>query len=488
MKKFYITTAIDYVNAPAPHIGHALEKIGADVLARYHRLKGNDVFFLTGTDENAQKNVLAAEKAGVSVERFVAENAANFKKMGGALNISFDDFIRTADEEKHWPGVKKLWKKCDESGDIYKKKYEGLYCVGCEAFVTEKDLINGHCPEHLKEPEKISEENYFFSLSKYQEKIEELVKNDIVKIIPEKRKNEVLSFVRSGLKDLSISRPTERMKDWGISVPGDKSQIIYCWMDALANYITALGYGREENKLFKKYWPADVHVIGKGIVRFHAVYWPAFLLSAEIELPKKIFVHDYITVSGQKMSKTIGNVINPLELAEKYGTDAIRYYLLREISPFKDGDFTYKRFEERYNADLANGLGNLLSRVLKMAEDVFKGEVDCKPDKEFEKLFSETSKKVDGFIKGYEFHKALEAVWEVIGFCDAYIEEKKPWETKDERVLKSLLASLFIIARLLRPFLPDTSERMLKQLGTKDEKENWCMKPKKGSLLFPKLE
>ncbi len=485
-KNYYITTAIDYVNGK-PHIGHALEKIQADVLARFHRLSGEEVFFLGGTDENAQKNVLAAEKRDVPVEDFIQKNAESFKEMADLLNISFNDFIRTSDKEKHWPGVRKLWEKCFKNGDIYKKKYTGLYCVGCEAFVTKKDLVDGKCPEHLKEPEKVSEENYFFRLSKYQDKLKRLIKNDGLKIVPEKRKKETLSFIESGLEDFSVSRPTERMKGWGVPVPEDEDQIVYCWMDALANYITALGYGREDD-LLSKFWPADIHVIGKGILRFHAVYWPAFLLSAGVSLPRLIFVHDYITVEGQKMSKTIGNVVNPVELTRKYGSEAVRYFFLREVSPFQDGDFTYEKFEKRYNGDLADGLGNLASRVLTLAEKEFEGEVEARPSEVFEKKFESVSLEVGQSVKDYHFHRALAAVWDLVSFCDRYVDEKKPWETGDKRVLKNLLASLLEIGVLLKPFLPQTSSRILSRLGAEGEVKDWIVSPRKGDSLFPRIK
>ena len=470
-KKFYITTAIDYANAPL-HLGHILEKVQADVLARYHRSLGEDVFFLTGSDENAQKNVLAAREKGVSVEKLIDENVALFKKIIKILNISNDDFIRTTDKQRHWLGVKKLWEKCLENGDIYKKEYKGLYCVGCEAFLTEKDLENGLCPEHLKKPEEISEENYFFKLSKYQKELERLIEDDELEIVPSKRKNELLSFIRSGLEDFSISRPAERTEGWGVPVPGDEKQNVYVWFDALSNYLTALDYGGDRNK-FTQYWPADVHVIGKGITRFHGIYWPAMLLSAGIELPKTIFVHGYLTVNGQKISKSLGNTINPIELKEKYGADAIRYFLLREITPTEDGDFSIEKFEGRYNDDLAKGLGNLVSRILKLSE----GVQPKLRDKELEEKIEETKKEVLKFLNGFKFNDALKAIWELIGFCDKYIEKEKPWEGEKDEVISNLLFVLLEIADLLKPFLPETSEKIIKQV-----------KSKKTEALFPRLD
>jgi len=365
--RFYVTTAIPYVNA-APHIGFALEIVQADAIARYHRLIGDDTFFLTGTDENALKNVQSAEKAGVPVKKFVDRNSQRFEDLKGALNLSFDDFIRTT-EERHVKGAQKLWQACDPD-DIYKKGYRGLYCIGCEQFYTEKELVEGKCPEHGTVPETVEEENYFFKLSGYQEQLIKLIESDELKIIPATRKNEVLSFIKGGLEDFSISRSNKRAKGWGVPVPGDESQVAFVWFDALSNYINALGYANDGEK-FKKYWlenPNRTHVIGKGIIRFHAVYWPAMLLSAGISLPTEIFVHGYLTVDGQKISKSLGNVIDPFALVEKYGTDPVRYYLLAKFSPFEDGDFSEAKLKETYNSDLANGLGNLVSRVAKLAE------------------------------------------------------------------------------------------------------------------------
>jgi len=472
-KKFYITTAIDYANAPL-HLGHILEKVQADVLARYHRLLGEDVFFLTGSDENAQKNVLVATEKGIPVQELIDENIVLFKKAIKFLNISNDDFIRTSDKQRHWPGVEALWQASIKKGDIYKKKYKGFYCVGCEAFLTEKDLKNGLCPEHLKKPEEISEENYFFKLSKYQKELEHLTENNELKIVPEKRKNEVLSFIKSGLEDFSVSRPAERMKGWGVPVPGDKNQIIYVWYDALINYITALDYGSKDHEKFNKYWPADIHIIGKGISRFHAIYWPAILLSAGIELPKKIFVHGYLTINGQKISKSLGNTIDPIEITKKYGADPIRYFLLREIPSTEDGDFSYERFKERYNDDLAKGLGNLVSRVLKLSE----GAEPKLSNKELEEKIEEVKKEVFKSLDNFKFDEALKAIWELIGFCDKYIEKEKPWEDTENKlsVISNLLQTLLEIAALLKLFLPETSEKIIKQVENREAK-----------ALFPRL-
>ena len=466
-KKFYLTTAIYYVNA-SPHVGHALEKIQADVIVRYHRFLNKNVFFLSGTDENSLKNVQAAKEEGISIKKLVDRNAEKFKALKGVLNLSIDDFIRTT-EKRHVAGAQKLWKACRK--DIFKKKYRGLYCVGCEEFYKENELVNGLCPEHETKPEIVEEENYFFKLTNYQKQLKKIIKTDKVKIIPEVRKNEVLSFINSGLLDFCISRDSKRGQGWGIPVPGDSSQVLWTWYDALSNYLNALGYAKNSKK-FKEFWPADVHVIGKGILRFHAIYWLAILLSAKLPLPKTIFVHGYITVNGQKMSKSLGNVIDPFELVKKYGTDPVRYFLLREIPSIEDGDFTYEKFEGRYNADLASGLGNLVARVVALAKDSKPQISDSKLRAEIDKASKNYKKALDKF----KFNESLIVIWQLISFCDKYIEKEKPWKTKDKKVISNLLFAVKEIAEFLKPFLPETSEKILEQV--KDKK----IKP-----LFPRI-
>ena len=498
-KKFYITTAIDYVNAP-PHIGHALEKIQADVLARYHRKLNEDVFFLTGSDENSLKNVQAAKKEKISIQELVSRNSLFFKSLGSALNLSFDQFIRTT-EEKHIQGSQKLWTVCQKE-DIYKKRYQGLYCLGCEMFLKESELVNGLCPEHKTKPDLVQEENYFFRLSKYQKDLEKIIESDQLEIIPQTRKNETLSFIKSGLEDFSISRSAQRAEGWGVPVPGDPSQILYVWFDALANYITALNYVQDRSTQFQKYWPADFHCIGKGILRFHAIYWPAMLLSAGLPLPKKIFVHGYLTIEGQKISKSLGNVVDPFELVRKYGADPVRYYFLREFASTEDGDFSIKRLEDRYNADLANGLGNLVSRVLTLSEKSgIKNQEFPNPKQnkltagqakiKNEQIIKEINSAQENYRKALDqikFHEALESIWQLISFCDEYIEKNKPWqlikeqktkgkEQKLKEILSDLLVSLEEIASLLEPFLPETSQKIVNQL----------QKNKKTEVLFPRL-
>jgi methionyl-tRNA synthetase len=337
----------------------------------------------------------------------------------------------------------------------------------------------GSVPYHLKKPEVVSEENYFFRLSKYQKELAKIIERDEIKIFPRERKNEVLSFIRSGLEDFSISRPRERMKGWGIPVPGDGSQIIYVWFDALTNYISAIGYGRDE-KFFKKYWPADLHIIGKDILKFHAIYWPAMLLSAKVELPRKILVHGFITVAGQKMSKSLGNIVNPLEIIEKYGADSLRYFLLRESSPFEDLDFTFEKFKQRYNSDLVAGLGNLTARIISLAQKfkVLPFSKIRKKNPEIKEKILNVSKKYKEAMKEFKFNEALISIWDLIGFCDKFIEKEKPWEERkgQREIIENLLFSLSQIVELLEPFLPQTSEKIKKQI-----------KGKKIEHLFPKV-
>ncbi len=369
-----------------------------------------------------------------------------------------------------------------ESGDIYKKKYQGFYCSGCEAFITKKDLINGECVIHRQKPEAIEEENYFFKLSKYSKEIERAIKGDKIKIIPETRKNEILSFISQGLEDVSFSRPSKDLK-WGIPVPDDETQTIYVWADALTNYISALGYDKEASE-FNKYWPADVHFIGKDILRFHAAIWPGILLSVGLELPKSIFVHGFISVEGQKMSKSLGNVIDPFKLVKKYGTDPVRYFLLREIPSTEDGDFTYEKFEARYNFDLASGLGNLVARILTLAE-----KIDIKPyaSQTIKPKIDETWQNYKKTLDEFKFNEVLALIWELISFCDKYIEKEKPWESKNQKVIYELLFTLSNIASLLQPFLPETSEKIFQQLSVDSKEKEEEFKPKKGELLFPRL-
>ena len=454
-KKFYITTAIDYVNAK-PHIGHAFEKVLADALARWHKLKGEKVFLLTGTDENAQKNAQVAEEQNIPVKKFVDRNSKYFIDLCNILNVDYDRFIRTTETE-HKKISQEIFKKVYDKGEIYKGKYEGLYCVGCEAFITEKDLVDGKCPEHKKKPDFVSEDAYFFKLSKYKNKLIKFVENYI---IPEDKKNEILSRLKKeDLRDLCVSRFN---LNWGIDSPIDKNFKIYVWFDALINYYS----GANGN------WPADVHIVGKGINWFHSVIWPAMLMSAEIELPKRLLVHSYLTVEGQKISKSLGNVIDPVELAKKYPVDSIRYALLKG-TPFSDFDFSEKYLIEKHNNELANKLGNLVSRVSGLIEKNGFEKTDVKLLKKL------NEKKIEKLFDCYEFDKVLNEIFSFIDICNEYVQNKRPWETKDKKVLYELKESILKIAELLSPFIPESSEKIKKQFS--------ATKIKKGEVLFKKI-
>ena len=468
-KKFYVTTTLPYANAP-PHIGFALEIIQADVLVRWNKLNGKDVFFLTGTDEHGVKNYQTAKKEGISPQKFVDKNSAYFKELTKKLNISNNYFIRTTDKKIHWPGVIKLWNILYKKGDIYKKKYTGYYCSGCERFITKKELVNEKCSNHPNiKIEHISEENYFFRLSKYSDKIRSLIEKDKLKISPKNWKKDFLSLIKEGLRDVSFSRDKKHLP-WGVTVPGDKTQVIYVWCDALTNYLTGIGY---PNTKYKKFWPADIHVVGKDMLRFHAGIWPGMLLSASLPLPKEIIVHGFLTINGQKISKSLGNIISPSHLAEKYSADALRYFLMRNVPFGQDGDFSEKVLVERHNNELANKLGNLVSRVTGLIE---KTGVKKTENKLLKKL---NLKKIENLIENYEFDKALNEVFAFIDICNEYIQNKKPWETKDQKVLYELKESILKIAELLWPFIPESSEKIIKQFNAK--------KIKKSEILFKKI-
>jgi len=478
-EKFYITTAIAYVNA-GPHIGHALEVIQADTIARYIRSTGHDVFFGTGTDEHGDKIRRAAIQSQKTTKQFINEISAIFKSQKKILNLSYDKFIRTSNKKEHWLGAYKLWAELEKRGDIYKKKYIGLYCVGCEKFLTEKDLIEGKCPLHQKAPEKIEEENYFFRLTKYADAIKKAIVSDKLKILPITRKNEVLAFIRDGLEDVSFSR-LKKATPWGIPIP-KSDQTMYVWCDALSNYLSNVGYG-QSTKTFKKWWPADTHIIGKDILRFHAIYWPAMLLSADLPLPKSILVHGFVTSEGQKMSKTLGNVVDPFDATKKYGVDALRYYLLREIPSDGDGDFSWEKFKNRYNDDLAKGLGNFVSRIAHLlAEEkiAVKLPVSRKTQQEIRRM----NRRVEKYINEFRLHEALGAIFQLIQFGDSYINEKQPWKNKNAKVSRNLSALAIATGRALFPFMPETSVKILSIFTIKAG----YIYPKKNKALFPRVE
>ena len=476
VKKYYITTAIDYVNG-RPHIGHAFEKVLADALARWKRLRGEEVWFLTGTDENAQKNALAAKEAGVGTKEFVDKNSKVFVELCEKLDVEYSRFIRTT-EVVHRKKAQEIFKKVYDRGEIYKGKYEGNYCSGCESFITERELVDGKCPEHKKVPEWIIEDAYFFKLSKYRDKILKFVKRYIV---PKSRCNEIVSRLENEeLRDLCVSRTH---LDWGIDNPIDKDFKIYVWFDALINYVS----GAENN------WPADVHVIGKGINWFHSVIWLGILMSAGIELPKKLLVHGYLNLKGEKISKSLGNTVDPIGLAEKYGSDAVRYSLLR-CSVFEDSDYSEQILIDRYNNELANKLGNLVSRVSGLIEK--NGLEKCE-----NKLLGRLKiREIEKLIDGFELDKALGEIFAFVDICNEYVQSKKPWESKDGQVLYELADSIRVVSVLLWPFVPESCEKIAKQFGFK--LEYWDLKKglnvgsgagfgggkiKKGEILFRKI-
>lgn len=458
MAKFYLTTAIPYVNGK-PHIGHTLEYFQADAVRRYQQLLGKKTLMLSGADENALKNVQAAEKENIPVQEFLDKSSEVWKKAYADLDIPLDVFQRGSDQEKHWPGVQKLWELCTKNGDIYKKAYTGLYCVGCESFKTDKELVNGLCPEHQKAPEKIVEENYFFKLSAYQNKLIELIESDTLKIVPENKRQETISFIKQGLEDFSVSRSRERARGVGVPIPEDPEQVMYVWFDALNIYMTGIGFGWDE-ETWKEWWPADLHVIGKDINRFHTVYWPAMLLSAGLPLPKSVLIHGFVYTKGEKMSKSVGNVIDPFEIAKTYGVESIRYYMLSQIPIDNDGDFTEERFKEVYNAHLANGIGNLIARVAKLCEKADLEAPEVKLDKTF--LYDEVS----NAMNKYAFSEAIDVIWNEIADLDKKISIEEPWKLTQEGLkttLPNYVSRIRKIAFNLQPFLPQIAEKILEQ-------------------------
>src|SRR3989344_73088 len=480
MSKFYITTPIFYPNANL-HLGHAYTTTICDILARYHRLAGDKTYLLTGSDENTEKVVRSAKSVGKETKEYLDEITANFKGLFSKLEISYDQFIRTTDEVNHYPGAIELWNRIVKNGDLEKRSYKGLYCVGHEAFITEKDLVDGKCPDHNEVPEVLQEENWFFKLSKYTGAIKEKITSNEFKIVPESRRNEILALLDRGLEDVSFSRPVSKVSV-GIPVPNDPSQRQYVWCDALSNYITALGFGRKDSSLYEEFWPADVQVIGKDILRFHAAIWPGMLLALGISPPKMLYVHGFVTSGGKKMSKTLGNVVDPLEIVEKYGVDPFRYFFLRHIPSYSDGDFTWELFEAAYNNELADQLGNAVSRTAAMISKYQNGVIGNTPPPQHD---------VAPFQKAIavcRFDNALNEIWGQVKGLNQYIDEEKPWEiakTGDEEHLREVLATLasnlLEIAALLGSFMPETATKIQSVFGT------GLLKPLAGPL-FPKHE
>src|SRR5580658_3647556 len=439
----YITTTIPYVNA-RPHIGHALEVVQADVLARFRRQHADRVRFQAGTDDNSLKNVLAAQAAGQSVREFVDRNAEAFLALGPALSLTVDDFIRTSRDLRHRPGVERFWQACAAAGDLYRKRYEGLYCTGCEQFYSPAELRAGRCPEHDTEPQRIAEENWFFRLARYGPALRAAIIRGELRIEPAGRRNEVLAFIDGGLEDFSVSRPAERAGGWAIPVPGDPGQVIYVWFDALCNYVTALGYGTGDDA-YQQWWVGAgrrVHLLGKGVLRFHAVYWPAMLLSSGQSLPTEIVVHDYLTAGGQKISKSSGSSADPVALAAEYGTDAVRWWLLREVPRVGDADFTVERLIARADDELANGLGNLVNRVVAM---IHRYRVGYGPDpldpldplgppdpsggaEDLEAACRQAAGLVDGALERFDFRDATTAVWAIADEANRFVNRVRPWD------------------------------------------------------------
>jgi methionyl-tRNA synthetase len=462
MAKYYVTTPIYYPN-DIPHIGHAYTTLAADVLARWHKLQGDEVFFLTGTDDHGKKIATTAEKAGKTPKQFTDELVPTFKDAWKKLNIKYDRFIRTTDPD-HEKVVQQVLQKVFDKGDIYKGEYEGLYCTGCEAYYTEKDLEDGCCPIHKTKIEKLKEESYFFKLSKYQDKLLKLYKDNPNFISPKHRRQEIINRVKEGLRDLSISRNSF---DWGIKLPFDKSHIAYVWFDALFNYYSATQKGKQD------FWPADVNLIGKDILWFHTVYWPAFLMSAGIEPPKSVYAHGWWTFDKEKISKSRGKVINVDELIAIAGVDSARYFLFREASFGEDGDFSAETLIERHNNELANKLGNLVSRTSALAEKY--GIKKC-PNTLLKKL---NLKQIEKHFDELRLDRALAEIFAFIDTCNEFIQAKKPWETKDTKILYQLVEAIREIARLLSPFIPETAEKISKTFKTD--------KIKKSEILFQKI-
>jgi methionyl-tRNA synthetase len=519
----FFSTAIPYVNA-APHVGHAFELLLGDALSRRERQRGRDVRFTGGSDDHAAKNARAAAERGVSTLEFVSEHAAIFRRLEPALGVEFDDYLHTSSDARHAPAVLELWRRCAAAGDLYTKEYVGLYCAGCEAFLQKNELVDEVCPEHHEAPELVSETNWFFRLSRYRDRLLAALESGALQIQPRERRSEVLSFVRAGLADFSVSRRRARARGWGIVVPGDPSQIIYVWFDALANYLSVLGFP-EAVPAFSRYWQTSTsareHLIGKGILRFHAVYWPAILLSAGLELPTALKAHGYVTLEGEKIGKSRGNVVDPFTLVERYGKSAVRFYCLRHLHTSKDSDFRLERLREAHDSELSGKLGNLLQRVVALAlrhpELQLRARETAPSDDDLElsSAAERCAREVDAAFDGFALHQALASIFELVAAANRYADAQEPWtlsrrtltaktpEAADElqaqlgHVLWRLCESLRVTAILLWPFLPEAARDILTRLGSPTHElrslsgarygAGGRFRPQPGPALFPRL-
>lgn len=509
--RYFITTAIDYPNAP-PHIGHALEKVAADVIARYHRLQGHDTFFSMGLDENSQHVLRAAEAKAVEPHAWIDRMDEAFRRVWSTLDISYDYWIRTSGE-RHFSAAQEMFRRAQANGDIYTSTYSGWYCPNCNTFYSTEELVAGRCPNHPTiYPEWLEEENYFFALSRYGERLLAHIEAHPEFIVPISRRAEVVATIRQGLRDFSVSRQVRPgMPAWGIPIPGDPQQVIYVWFDALTNYLSSVGFP-DNAEQFARYWPADAHVIGKDITRFHCLYWPAMLISAGLPLPRQIAVHGFITVEGQRISKTLGNSIDPVELVEAVGVDAVRYYLTRNLSFSADGDFSRRGLVQHYNDELGNDLGNLLNRVVSMIKRYRAGAIpqpgpSSELEVELRQLIEETYKRVSEALEAWEIGGALGSIWNVVRRTNQYIEQNEPWKLarqaeqaeRLDTMLYSAAEVMRLLALLLAPYIPSSSNRILEQLGLDPVSQgawqregHWGARSlthvAPGPLLFPRID
>jgi methionyl-tRNA synthetase len=510
-KPYYITTAIDYPNAP-PHVGHSLEKVAADAIARYHRLQGHETYFSMGLDENSQHVVQAARANNVDIVTWISKMDRAFRLAWSKLDVSYDRWIRTT-EERHFRASQEMIRRAQQRGDIYKSIYTGWYCPNCNTFYQDEDLVGGRCPLHLSlVPEWLEEENYFFALSKYSDRLLAHINEHPDFIVPQMRQSEVLGMIRQGLRDFSVSRRVDRLKEpWGVPFPGDPEHVIYVWFDALTNYLTAVGFP-DDTEMFERYWPADVHVIGMDITRFHCLYWPAMLMSAGIPLPLQVAVHGFITLEGERISKTAGNIVEPVELVNEFGADAVRYYLLRNLSFASDGDFSREGLIQRYNDELAKDLGNLLNRVVTMVNRYRNGAIPAPGpasdlEEDLQSVAAGTRQRAEKALEAWEIGNALQSIWSFVRRTNQYLEQSEPWQlarrpekgAQLDTVLYSAAEAMRLLAIFLSPFIPGASDRILSQLGLGAvgasawvREGTWGSRPLSrvvaGPLLFPRIE